>query len=327
MLSYANDYPEFAEQLSEVDEELITYDFLAKRFIHETKKLVKRGIVRDYVTHKEETGTISGKMLMNESLSFIVQRKPIVVCEKDEYSSNILLNQIMVKTLKSLYQNPYVEERTRKACFMLWEQLPGVEDINLTREVFLRVKFSRHNVFYKSMVHLARLLYELRLLSHRQGDWSLFTVNMEEWEMNRLFEKFLFHFYRIEQREYRVSSERMTWNLERNKSLLPTMLTDISLTNRSEKKKIVMDAKFYKNMFQRLHDKHSFHSHNLYQIFAYLMHQPKDYDVRGMLIYPTNNEAEIHEHYEWDERMKLEICSINLDESWQMIRGRLIGML
>lgn len=327
MLSYVNEFPEMVNQLSAVDEALITYDFLAQQFIFESKRLLRWGILKDYVSHAEETGFISGKMLMNESLPYIVQKRPVVVCEKDEYSANILFNQIMRTTLRALYQNPHIEENTRKECYVLWEQLTEVDDIYLSRELFIRIQFARHNVYYKRMIHLARLLYELKLLSHKQGDWSLFTVEMSETEMNRLFERFLYHFYRIEQGEYRVRSERMTWNLTGNQAFLPTMLTDITLIHRHENKRIVIDAKFYKNMFQRLYQKNSYHSHNLYQIFTYLMHQPVKADVRGILIYPATDDTEFTVLYEWDERITLELCSLNLDNSWDKIRNRLLSIV
>ena len=66
------------------------------------------------------------------------------------------------------------------------------------------------------MIHIARLLHELTLLSHKQGNWSLFSAEIDETSMNQLFEKFLFHFYRIEQRDYHVKVEKMQWKLEGN---------------------------------------------------------------------------------------------------------------
>src|SRR5699024_7794215 len=89
MISYVNNYPEFVDQLSDVDEELITYDFLARKFLYEAKRLMRSGVIKNYIRHKEETSFISGKMLIDESLPFIVQRRPVVVCEKDYYSNNI----------------------------------------------------------------------------------------------------------------------------------------------------------------------------------------------------------------------------------------------
>lgn len=118
----------------------------------------------------------------------------------------------------------------------------------------------------------------------------------------------------------------MQWNLEGNRSLLPSMRTDISLTHKNGLEKIVMDAKFDKNIFQEHFGKASFHSHNLYQLFTYLMHQPKESNLRGILIYPFNG-AEVNETYRWDERITMEVKTVNLDDSWKGIYERLMSLL
>ncbi len=43
MLSYTNDMPELVKQFTDIDEDIITFDFLAKRFNEETQKLLRRG--------------------------------------------------------------------------------------------------------------------------------------------------------------------------------------------------------------------------------------------------------------------------------------------
>ena len=145
------------------------------------------------------------------------------------------------------------------------ETLTEVKNIALTKETFSKIHFTRHTVPYKRMVHIARLLHELTLLSHKQGNWSLFSAVLDEKALNHLFEKFLLHFYCREQKEYKVASEVMHWQLDGNQAFLPTMRTDISLTHKTQKQKLIIDAKFYKNMFQENYGKSSFHSHNMYQ--------------------------------------------------------------
>ena len=172
------------------------------------------------------------------------------------------------------------------------------------------------------MIHLAHLLYELRLLSHQSGEWTLFSAHINETELNLLFEKFLFNFFRIEQDEYRVHGERMRWGLEGNDEYLPRMETDVSLTHKRKCKKIIIDAKFYKQMFQMNYDKLSFHSHHMYQMFTYLQHQPEDLEVRGILIYPENG-YEIKEIYRFNERMSFEVATVNLEASWLEIEREL----
>jgi len=49
---------------------------------------------------------------------------------------------------------------------------------------------------------------------------------------------------------------------------LPTMNTDISLD--SPERKIIMDAKYYREVFQSNYGSDSIHSGNLYQLYAYV---------------------------------------------------------
>ena len=125
---------------------------------------------------------------------------------------------------------------------------------------------------------------------------------------------------------HKVTSDIIQWNLKGNRVLLPSMKTDITLTHKKGPQKIVMDAKFYKNIFQEYFGKTSFHSHNMYQLFTYLMHQPKELNLRGILIYPFNG-VEVDETFRWDERVTMEVITLNLDDSWKKIYRRLISVL
>lgn len=321
-----NEMPELAKNLSDVDEDIITYDFLVKKFLQEVHALNRRGLVKNYIAMTESTSHLSGRVLMNESMPYLVARQPIVVCEKDQYSANILLNRVMKSTLLAICQNRYVKEETRRLSYSYMELIPEVKIVPLTKEIFLKIYFNRHNVHYKRMIHIARLLHELTLLSHKHGKWSLFSAEVDETSLNRIFEKFLFHFYRNEQKDYQVQSEVMQWNLIGNQSLLPTMKTDISLSHKNGQQKIVMDAKFYRNIFQKHFGKTSFHSHNLYQMFTYLMHQRKDLTLRGILIYPYNG-TEVDEKFMWDDRMTVEVLTLNLEDSWGDIYKKLMSVL
>jgi 5-methylcytosine-specific restriction enzyme subunit McrC len=327
ILSYVNEMPELIQSLNDVDEDLITYDFIAKKFLKEVQALQCRGFVKSYVAITEPTNRLGGRVVMNDSMPYIIAKKPIVVCEKDEYSANILLNQVIKTTLASLCRNRYIREETRKQSFKYLEYMPDVDAIPLTKGIFSKLTFGRHNIHYKRMIHIARILHELTLLSHQNGNWSLFTAELDDTSLNQIFEKFLFNFYRLEQGEYRVSSETLQWKLHGgNQSLLPSMRTDVSLTHKNKPEKIIIDAKFYKNTFQEYYGKVSFHSHNMYQIFTYLMHQPSDMKVKGILVYPFNG-VDVDEEFWWDERVKLQYLTINLDNSWRDIYGKLIGIL
>jgi 5-methylcytosine-specific restriction enzyme subunit McrC len=326
LLSYVNDMPELIESLNDVDEDLITYDFIVNQFLREVDWLHRRGFVEDYVEKQEVTNRLGGRMMINESIPYLVGIKPMLVCEKDEYSPDILLNQVMKSTLQSICVNRYVKKETRKKSFMQLDYLHEVGEIQLTKKVFSQIYYGRHNVHYKRMIHLAKMLFVLSLWSHKQGEWSLFSAELDEKALNGIFEKFLFHFYRIEQKDYRVSSEVLKWGLEGNTAFLPQMKTDVSLTHKNGQEKIIIDAKFYKNVFQENFGKSTFHSHNMYQLFTYLMHQKKELQLRGILIYPTNG-TDVDEKYQWSENVWMEVMTVDLDGSWKEIYERLIRVV
>jgi 5-methylcytosine-specific restriction enzyme subunit McrC len=326
LLSYINEMPDLVKSFNEIDEDLLTYDFIAGQFLQEVKALNRRGLIKNYVVVREATSHLGGRMVMNDSVPYIVASQPIVVCEKDQYSANILLNQVMKSTLRAICTNRYIKEETRKRSFVYMEYIPEVDTVPLTKEIFSKIYFGRHDAHYRRMIHIAQLLHELTLLSHRHGNWNLFNATLDDVSLNQIFEKFLFHFYRLEQKDYHVASEKLQWQLEGNASLLPSMKTDVSLIHKNGLQKIVIDAKFYKNIFQEFHGKASFHSHNMYQLFTYLMHQPKERQLRGILIYPLNG-VEVKETYRWDERMTMEVMTVNLDDSWKGIYRKLLEVV
>lgn len=326
LLSYAENMPELANSLNDIDEDIITYDFICNQFLKEVERVNHHGLVKNYIAKTELTNRLAGRMIMEESMPFISAKKPIVVCQKDEYTANIYFNQLIKSTLRSISLNRQVKQETRNRSFKYMELLPDVDIIPLTKSAFANIHFGRHDIHYKRVLHIARILNEMVLLSHKNGNWSLFSAEIDEHMLNHIFEKFLFNFYRLEQQDYQVKAEGIQWKLEGNKTFLPGMRTDVSLTHKQKPEKIIIDAKFYKNIFQVHYGKSSFHSHNMYQLFTYLMHQSSELKLRGVLIYPMND-IEIDERYSWNERIEVEVKSVNLNDSWEQIYSNLKSVL
>lgn len=327
LISYAKDLPSMVQTLNDIDDSLLTYDFIVQEFLFEVEGLFRRGLVRDYVTSREETGTIRGRIMMNESMDKIVHKRPIVVCEADEYSTDILLQQIMTVTLRHIQLNPFISEQFRRRSSVLLQQISNISPISLNSAHFHQIHFHRHNDYYKRMVHIAYMLFECTLLSHNQGQWNLFSAQLSDEQLNELFEQFLYNFFKTKQTDYYVEREYLRWNLKGNPTYLPSMITDVSLTHRSKSKKIIVDAKFYKYTFQINRGRRSYHSDHMYQMFAYLQHQPIHIkDVQGILIYPYNGRS-IDETYAWDDRLQLRFVTLDLRKKWPEIEQTLLTLI
>lgn len=92
-----------------------------------------------------------------------------------------------------------------------------------------------------------------------------------------------------------VSASQIPWALDdENRGLLPVMQSDITLSR--GKTVLIIDAKFYSHTTQSQYDKHTVHSHNIYQIFTYVKNKSALYKgdshiVSGMLLYAGTEDA------------------------------------
>lgn len=314
--------PELVNSQNAMDEEMISMDFIAKKFLKEVIKIHRRGLTRNYKTIHEETNRLSGRILMNESLYLIMTKKPLLVCEKDDYTEDILLNSIIKTTLISLSTNYSINKEIRVSCYQWAERMESVSTIELNLKIFDTEKLNRSNWHYNRPIQIARMIYDLTMLMHKAGKWDLFNAEIAEKSFHQLFEDFLLNFYKIEQNEYFVKREKMRWNLSGNTKILPEMKTDISMIHRSRDEKIIIDAKYYRDIYKEYKNKKSLNSGHLYQIFAYLNHQSET-SLKGILIYPTNG-FEVHEVFQWNDNMSISIQTINLNTSWSNIYKELM---
>jgi len=326
LLSYVNKMPELVNSKNALDEEMISLEFIAKKFLAESIKVHRRGLARNYKSIQEDTNRLSGRILMNESMYLIMTKKPLLVCQKDEYTADILLNSILKTTLLKLSQNYEVSKEVRVSCHQLAEMMENVSPIEIKRRDFEMVNLNRTTNYYNRAIQIARMIYELTLLMHTEGKWDLFNAEIEEASFHQIFEKFLLNFYNIEQNEYTVKPEILRWDLVGNVSLLPVMKTDVSMIHRTKNEKIIIDAKYYRNIFREYQNKRSLNSGHLYQLFGYLNHQPKNFNLKGILIYPTNG-FEVHEVYQRKENMCISVQTVNLNNSWKDIHKELMNFV
>jgi len=153
----------------------------------------------------------------------------------------------------------------------------------------------------------------------------------DEVAMRKVFQDFVYNFYRLEQSEFKVSSERLAWDAaalsEEARAVLPEMVTDVSLTK--AKKKIVIETKFTPRLLQRNWEKDTIRSGHLYQLFAYLKNLEGLGDAgkqcEGVLLYPTVGRSldvgyVIQGH-------PVRVRTINLDQSWIGFRADLLQVV
>jgi 5-methylcytosine-specific restriction enzyme subunit McrC len=153
----------------------------------------------------------------------------------------------------------------------------------------------------------------------------------DERQMARLFENFIYNFYRIERQEMTATRERIYWSALSDEDpelqLLPTMLTDVVL--RDNQRTIVIDAKYYKETLQTHYDKETVRSLHLYQLFAYLKNlEPRggvDAQAEGILLYPVVDQN-ISLNYQMPGHM-VRIRTVDLSRPWLEIHNELLEVI
>jgi 5-methylcytosine-specific restriction enzyme subunit McrC len=307
--------------------------FFAKILLRGCRQVFRRGVDRGYQTFDGELALLRGRINVAKTLRHSSLRMARVWCEYDELRHDGLQNQLIKATLRRLRDHPQVSStlKTEISNVVRTFETLGVKDIAIRRQHFRRVQLHRNNAFYGFLLHICELAYQ-GLFPEQVGSAGLFASLLEdESRLSRVFERFIRNFFRQEQDELDVSSERIEWDIldaaGQSLELLPSMQTDVTL--RSSARTVVIDAKYYAQTLHSHRDRVRLRSAHLYQLFAYLKNlerrsQP-DSRAEGILLYPTVQEevrfsAVIQGH-------KISARTIDLTKPWREIHCGLLSML
>ena len=302
-----------------------TNDVIIELFLSEVSKITKRGISRDYIKIMEKSSYIKGKVDLVESIKVL---RPDLICHFDEYRDDIIINQVIKSLLLRIIRIIDVTNQHKKKARRLLAYLNNVNEIILEDALFNKITFNRLNQEYKFAIDLGTLIYKNSIPREEDGNYKFIEIMDDEEQLSSIFEEFLRKFYDIHS-NYSVSRRYYNFDWEpimnSNIDLLPRMETDIELV--CEKKKIIMDAKYYKNAFTSKYEAKKFISNNIYQMKAYLTQNMNKYEIlRGIIIYPSNG-YEINERYYSKRGYSIEFMTINLDMEWEKIEVRLLDII
>ena len=236
--------------------------------------LLKRGLDRGYELKDDDLRGIRGKLLISESLKRNLFSCSQTHCEFDELSFNVLHNRIIKSTIKVLINTDELDPVLKNSLSLIYRNLSDINEIRLHKGLFRLVQLHSNNSFYDFVLKICQLIFDNVFLTEKSGKSRFRDFMRDEKQMAGLFEEFIRNFYKLEQNTFYVTREYIEWDAipadEYSRRLLPRMQTDISLE--SSDRKIVIDAKYYKDALSDYYDKEKIHQENLLQIFGYLKH-------------------------------------------------------
>lgn len=324
------------EQASIVDVTTLSQQNLPSLLAHVlntgVSHLTKRGLHKHYREVAEESGTLRGRIDTAASVKRALFQRARAVCQHDEYSADVIHNQIIKATLRRLIQCGDVASRLRAEASRLVLRLPDVSDIHLTARAFHSAVVHRHTATYAFLLDVCKMIYDETLPSEGCGHFRFPDFMRDEKKMWRLFQDFVFNFYKKELSGFSVSASHVKWDIgpdTADKHLLPSMRTDVSLNSAS--RHIILDTKYTAKIFQRHYHKKSFRSEHLYQLLTYVQQQAAHNAAmalpapEGILLYPLAADA-AEARYAVSGHT-LFIATVDLRQPWLQVRQRLMSLI
>ena len=288
--------------------------------------LIRGGLIKDYIRKDDTTTVIRGKIDINASIkrNALVDKKLVVLY--DEFSEDVLLNQILKATIRYLSRTPDISKPNRRFFFGLLPYFAEVTDVELNLGLWKKVRYNRQNIRYQFLVDVCRYLYEELLLDESSEEQWLREVEDEQ-RLSALYEKFVFAFYKRET-NYKVTHPQIPWiSTDGFIDALPVMQTDIVLSDGT--KILIVDTKFYyENMATKFAGGNAKQkSDNLYQIFTYVNNWiPREgEEIGGMLLYAkTTGDQQPDHHYELNGN-RISVVTLDLNQEFGKIKMELLA--
>ena len=314
-------------------------DLLSRLLTRGADVLLKRGISKEYRTHEEELAGIKGKLELAQTLKKNCFREGKTICTLDELTGDILLNQIVYTSMYRLLGDKELDKDVRKDLRLSFLRFPKVEIIHLDQASFKDVRLNRNNRFYRLILNVCELLYE-RLLpeQNRPGEYKFLDFTRDENKMNAIFESFLLNFYRQEcAQEFPIVKRsiihfKLKAIEEEDEDLLPEMITDVTLDNPDSGKRIILDAKYYKEMLTaRFETAKKLRRDHISQIISYVSNQedkekPYTLTTKGIMVYPKTGIQEETFDFTQDAH-QYRFCTVDLAQDWHLIHQRLLNII
>lgn len=317
-------------------------DLLVHILLNATDDILKRGMAQGYTVYGNDMDGIKGKIDIGETLKLGKYRQGRMFCRYDDMTSDILINQIIYSTLMDSSKIAGLSSENKDRIFKTLRRMPLTKRIRITDYALNSVRLHRNNRHYHFVLNVCKLLHQSALPNESIAGKQVFLdIQDDERLMNRIFEKFLMNFYKLEcQQDFpEVSRSHIRFQLtpygmtfakstDEAYALLPVMETDVTLYNPQTKKKIILDAKYYKDtLVSRYGENDKIRRDHLSQIITYVMNQEKNSqphtkDTRGILVYPTvDTELDVSYIYKNTNHV-ICVSTVNLNQDWRLIEKR-----
>lgn len=332
MFSYVWDKAEYMDMTyKDNNDDFDSANILAMLFLENINDVLKRGLYKEYQNKTEEIRGIKGKIDFKESLNKLSFQNVKAECCYDELEENNPINQILKTTAYKLYKSADIKNEYKRRLNNILQLFNDIDIIEITDDKF-DIIFDRNNYYTYYMIMICKLINDCTMLSEDPGKYKCIDILDDDNRMSRIFEQFVYMFYKKKLKEYSVSyQKKLRWRISGEEpETIPKMKIDVLVAN--QEKAIIIDTKYYREFISN-HGKIS--SENMSQMFAYMSNLNEDKELKGVLLYPVPYDMrEKSCKYTIDvicngkvKKAVLQIQTINLSKEWREIEQELIDII
>lgn len=289
---------------------------------------VKRGLGKEYVYYTDELVSPRGRINISETLKMRVGKRNSVCCDLDELVENTYMNQILKSVSLLLLRSKDVARVNKKQLKKVLLYFSNIDVINCRDIEWNRLKYDRNNVSYKMLMNICYLVVKGMIMSEKDGELKV-SRYINDQQMHVLYEKFILAYYKKHFPQFKVTQSHIPWNTDDGMiELLPRMRSDIMIEYKE--KVLIIDAKYYDSSMQTnsRYGNKTIHSHNLYQIFAYVKNKDTMHsgNVSGMLLYANTDGENPDKQYLMDGN-KISVKTLDLNCDFVEVRKQLDAII
>lgn len=312
-------------------------DMMAELFLMQTRKVLFKGLSKEYVSRDEEIPAVRGRIDYKNTVFKQSLNKGKVICDYDEYDENTLINQIIKSTAFRLYRCQEVSNVYKKQLRTVISKLSGVDYITVDRKSFREIKLNRNTDYYFILLKVCELIINSSMFDTNNGEYHFFNIFDDDEQLHHVFELFVYKFYSQKLPSgYKVNFQKqLRFNVDADEDLmLPVMRMDTTVETHD--KFFIIDTKYYKEYLQKGLNGEKLISGNIYQMLSYLNNINTDKDkLEGVLLYPKPYNLEnIDKEYKISvtsnglvKLAKLRFITIDLEKGWKDIEQDLLGIV
>lgn len=262
-----------------------------ENYINEIKKLIKIGVKSQYVDNHDNLNYLKGKIVNSLNIKHNYSNKARFYCEFDEFSINMVYNQLIKSTLLKLNRI----SRSNLNRTNILQLLHHFDSINESKEYFSdfrKVKLNnRLYANYRQSISWSEIFLMNRSFTNFSGNSKNIAILFP---MERIFEDYVGylmktyadgHEIKTQDKSYYLVSKHKTKNKFRLKP-------DIVATNQDSQEQIIIDTKWKLLDETKENSNYNISQSDMYQLYAY----GKKYGINNtytnepklFLLYPEN---------------------------------------